>query len=389
MEEPLVPALSSIQPKSKTTLVGTQVQAFEECFNFEMSENGQECFAVAGLKGAWYIDNLLTLEECSRLCQTIDNNDNLSFWSGTGREDEAARSFRNADTIEVNSLRISDILWQRAVNHLPLLEMSVLIPVEEEDEVSSLDIEMNNAASKSKSGETQHQADQGCLESGRWQRDIIGEWSPSQLNEDFLFARYPSQGSFSPHTDGSAIVDFNTRSFFSVVLFLNTVSADCGAGTRFYRPEACQHLVQRQQQQQEQQAEEEEEEEKARGNVENGAPTGREGGRGGGDGGQWTASLSLRVGEVAAVAGRMLVFDQRYVHEGVPPLTPHTKHIIRSDVMFRRSPALLTEEVHRVAWGLHREAEVAAEEGRVKEAVALFRRAYKMSPALAQVLGQA
>jgi leukotriene-A4 hydrolase len=61
-----------------------------------------------------------------------------------------------------------------------------------------------------------------------------GRWEAFGVNEHLLFAAYRAQGHFSPHTDGSTIVDFNTRSFYTVLVYLNTC-AD-GGGTLMYDP---------------------------------------------------------------------------------------------------------------------------------------------------------
>lgn len=77
--------------------------------------------------------------------------------------------------------------------------------------------------------------------------------------------------------------DFNTRSFRSVIFFLNDIPMEeGGGGTRFYATEALKHLKQNEK-------------------------------------GQWTcdqASLNeLVTVEIPAVAGKMLTFDQTLVHE--------------------------------------------------------------------------
>lgn len=53
-----------------------------------------------------------------------------------------------------------------------------------------------------------------------------GTWRACGINEHLLFARYGPGGHFSPHTDGYTIVDFNHRSLFTVLVYLN----DCAVG---------------------------------------------------------------------------------------------------------------------------------------------------------------
>ena len=56
-----------------------------------------------------------------------------------------------------------------------------------------------------------------------------GTWKAVGVNEHLLFARYTDGGHFSPHTDGYTIVDFNKRSLYTLLLYLN----DCQEGGMF------------------------------------------------------------------------------------------------------------------------------------------------------------
>eukprot|EP01034_Spumella_vulgaris_P021385 gene21385-27415_t len=188
-----------------------------------------------------------------------------------------------------------------------------------------------------------------------YERELVGRWTPSALNHDMLFAKYPSRGSFAPHTDGRTVHDFNTRSFYSVIIFLNDIPEGQGGGTRFYQSDAVKHLV--------------------RVSLE-------------GDN-MWSADASLATTEIHAVRGRMLIFHQSLVHEGVPPLAPHEKYIIRSDVMLRRDEPLCDSETDQQAYALFRQAEDLAEAGDVQQSVALFKRAFRLSPTMAAIMGQA
>jgi hypothetical protein len=192
-------------------------------------------------------------------------------------------------------------------------------------------------------------------ESPNHERELVGSWTPCALNHDMLLAKYPSRGSFAPHTDGRTIHDFNTRSFFSVIIFLNDIPEGQGGGTRFYQASAVNSLV--------------------RVSLE-------------GDS-MWSANASLVTAEVHAVRGRMLIFHQSLVHEGVPPLVPHEKYIIRSDLMLRRDRPVCDSEQDRAAYALFRQAEDLADAGDVQQSVALFKRALRLSPAMAAIMGQA
>jgi tetratricopeptide (TPR) repeat protein len=314
------PALNSIVPVSKKALDNSRAKVFEECLqsiHTKQKLNHVNSFT----KGVEYIDGVLTVDECNLLRKTCDNCDELKFWSSAGRNDDAARSFRDADTIEVNSKVLSGMIWER-MKHI-LHTKHIVILDNEDDE--------------------------------NWERELIGEWEATSLNHDLLFAKYPSEGSFAPHTDGRAIHDFNTRSFSSVIIFLNDILAT--GGTRFYKTEATQNLQLL-----------------SSGDAANAN--------------RWTADESLVVDTVSAVAGRMLIFNQSLVHEGLPPATPNSKYIIRSDIMYTRTPAICAQPKDLEAYSIFREAEDLAERGLADEAIPFFRRAFKLSPDLARVMGQ-
>ena len=96
--------------------------------------------------------------------------------------------------------------------------------------------------------------------------------------------------------------------------------------------------------------------------------------------------------EVYAVEGRLVVFDQRMVHEGIccapPPCSPCCKYIIRSDIMYERRPAICDSANDIAAYDMFRQAEALAEAGNVEDSIPLFRKACKKSPQLAAMMGQ-
>ena len=259
----------------------------EECLE------SQPCYLCrCGIRArAFYVDNALSQDEGARLRSEIDGCDALSFWNEKGRENEEARMFRDADTIEVQSAALAVKMWRRVQSVLQLQPLH--IPDNEDDDDGHRD--------------------------PRWERDLFGAWLPSALNPDMLFAKYPSFGSFAPHTDGRAVETFNCRSFYSVIVYLNTIPQPCGGGTRFYSFDAVQRLK---------------------------SAASSSGSK------IWTSDPNLVLAEVLPVAGRMLVFEQSLVHEGVPPVQPYTKYIIRSDVMFRRSPAICDSPQDVAAYAL-------------------------------------
>ena len=321
IDESSGPSLDVVKPERKICLVSDQ-ETFIKCLSDDQTTSNIEVYTVAN--GVFYIDNALSESECSNLRLATDSNSSLSFWSPQGRGNEDVRRFRDADTIEMNSNEFVNTLWERlssVVNDIHL-ELSI------SDDETSLE----------------------------WERELVGDWMPTNFNNDLLFARYPCGGAFAPHTDGRAVHDFNTRSFYSVIVFLNTIPKGCGGGTRFYAADAVKNLT-------------------AHTNVDGKV--------------HWSSDPSLITAEVDAVAGRLLIFHQSMVHEGVPPVSPYMKYIIRSDVMLSRTPAICDSPADREAYRIFRQAEDLAEEGRVDEAVPLFKKALKLSPEMARIMGQA
>lgn len=321
------PQLNVVKPARKNALC-ENVSVFTDCFEsndiFSSKLNNIRLERVTN--GVFYIDDVLSIEECNNLYQSVKNHQSLSFWSSQGRNNEEVRMFRDADTVEVINQNIADVIWSR-VENLLCEELSLTV---EDDAADS-----------------------------NWERELVGSWRPLTLNHDFLFALYPLMGAFAPHTDGRAVHSFNCRSFYSVIVFLNTIPIEQGGGTRFYKSEALQHL----------------EKISLNGVCE-----------------YWTCSnKSYVTAEVGAVAGRMLVFHQSLVHEGIPSVKEghhNEKCIIRSDIMSTRFPAICDSLSDVEAYRIFKLAEDLAEQGNVVDSVPLFRRAFKLSPEMARIMGQ-
>lgn len=321
-EEGKGPALSTVKPRTKEVLKDELTIPYENCIDDEPpSDLLNQLHLENPMEGVYYIDNVLTEGECKKLCEATDASASLSFWCAGKETDPETRSFRNAETIELYSHTFADKIWKR-VKHLITEELLVTIPDDEEH--------------------VDHQ------------RELVGDWLPCGMNPDNLLVRYPHYGSFAPHTDGRAIVDFNHRSHYTALLYLNTVPIDQGAGTRIYDKSAVTKL-----------------ERKTINDTE-----------------YWTADESLILSSIQAVTGRLLIFYQPLVHEGIPPIAPYMKYIIRSDVIFERTPMVCHSEKDQEAYRIFRQAESLAENDEVDAAVPLFKRAFKMSPEMARIMGQ-
>lgn len=320
-------------PDIKSRISALDFETPELLHAFESHRSNQKRLevvqAISGEEDILYVDGVLSEEECGGLIQAINANTSLSFWSAKGRESAETRSFRDVDTVEVNYHSLADELTRRLESCLHVRDM--LISNKREEKV---------VEGKKEEEEQEEESE----------RDMIGRWIYSRLNHDLLFSRYPPQGAFAPHTDGRSVHSFDCRSFFSVIVFLNTIPPNCGGGTRFYRNmEAIRSM-------------------RKVGNI-------------------WTSDPRLVTVEVAPVAGRLLLFEQHLVHEGIPPSPPHCKYIIRSDLMFERTPPLLQSEQDKEAYRIFQLAEVLSESGQIEDSIAHFRRAIKLSPILASTMG--
>mmetsp|Transcript_13019 Transcript_13019/g.39150 ORF Transcript_13019/g.39150 Transcript_13019/m.39150 type:complete len:318 (+) Transcript_13019:338-1291(+) len=259
---------------------------------------------------AFVLDDVLSSAECAGLIAAAESAQ-LTFWDTTSADPR--RDYRNADTVEVPTTMISEALWRRVAHLVPArLEIS---------------------------------AD---ADPARSQPDLDGSWVACGTNSKLLIARYLSGGHFSPHTDGYSVVDFNHRSMFTLLIYLN----DCrdGGGTRFYRSEQLGKLAKD-------------------------------------AGGRFTGQQEHVIGTVQARRGRALFFFHNLVHEGVPPGEGEAKYIIRSDLMYRRDPPICDSDKDRAAFALYQDADELSAQGRVPEAMAAYRRCAKMSPALASIYG--
>jgi hypothetical protein len=170
------------------------------------------------------------------------------------------------------------------------------------------------------------------------------------VNDRLLFARYGESGHFSPHTDGYTIIDFNKRSLYSFLIYLN----DCGDGgaTRLFL-----HDEQRSQTYSKD------------------------------DHGRFCWPDSRCVGQAPVRTGSALLFYQDIPHEGEPVGPGCAKYIIRTDVFYERQERICDSPADREAYRLIREADLLEADGRLEEATKLYRRGVRLSPALASVFG--
>jgi len=295
--------------ESSRSFVVNKIQAPSSQFHLPFCELPHTC-KRSDLKGcdAFVLDGVLTEQECSELImqtgQVKQGDGAWSFWD----DSRVPRvHFRNADTIEVTHNDLADMIWSRVAEHV-----NPSIVITEDDD--------------------------------RFEDDILGAWYPYGINPNMLFARYLNGGHFSPHTDGTTTIDFNRRTFYTVIIFLN--SSPWGGETRIYQNAQMQKEL-----------------------VDDGK-------------GRLTGDPMLILDAVKPEPGRAIVFYHRLMHEGVPAAE---KHIIRTDILYHRSPEICIAPEDVEAFKMYMEYVVKAESGECDAAIELLRKAMKLSPALRNV----
>ena len=303
------PELLSVKPieKQQCDLDLNQVIALHEHPNQPQDKVQKLQDEVPEGLDAFVLSNILSKEQCLELRKRSEKA-GYTFWNASAKKD-----FRSAFTVEVESPELAGYIWNRIKDHV----------------VPSVKIEEGDS---------------------RYMRDIEGEWIPYGVNESLVLARYRDGGHFSPHTDGYTIVDFNHRSFYSLLVYLN----DCKAGgsTRLFPPEACSQsfLVD--------------------------------------DGGRFRWQEDSVTYTCPCREGTCLAFYQDIPHEGEPVYSSEEeKYIIRTDIMYARKNPICDEPRDIQAYKLFREAELLEGDGECDKAAQLFRKALKMSPDLATVMG--
>lgn len=286
----------------------------------------------------YILDGVLSPDECAALIQAAENvgagEGGFSFWGGaTAKDADVGRLFRSADALEAKQPTAEESDVRRLFRSADTLE------AKQPELAAELWARMAPLAG-------------GAIEiaegSSRYERDLEGVWEPVGLNEHLLFARYRTGGHFAPHVDGQTELDFDTRSLFSVILYLN----DCARGG------ATRMLL-----------------------GEQGAATERM------PNGRLVARTHAVAQVVAPIAGRALVFYQAALHDGQPVGDGAEKYIVRTDIVFRRRQPLCVSEADLRAYGLYRRARDEEAAGRCSEAADLFRLAFKTSRVIALAYG--
>ncbi|KAL8272275.1 hypothetical protein Esti_003792 [Eimeria stiedai] len=289
-----------------------------------VAESRVERKDIQGARDCFELKGVLSESECSRLVEAAEargfehwgkeTNGNCDDSSYTDRSmsPRVNNSYRSAHTLEMEHPDLAELIWQR-VKDAVVQE----VYFSEDDE--------------------------------RFERDLQGGWRACGVNSTLLFARYTSGESFGPHTDGCVIADFNCRSLWPMVVYLNTPQG--GGETTVITEEQRKKPILKD------------------------------------DGGRFTADPRFVVYNCAPKAGNALLFYHSQMHEGRPVAEKSVKYIIRTDIMYERKEPRFTSPADKEAFALWQEAQLFAEKGKTDAAAALFRRMTKVSPALAHFYG--
>ena len=266
------------------------------------------------LKFGFVLEGLLTEEECQTL---INETENIGYSKWT--EDQSRLMFRDCDTIEIFDFQLAEGLWNRIKKMMTPDELDCVISAE--------------------------------TDTIRHQRDLEGRWIGDGTVNCILFSRYSEGGHFAVHTDGFNIENFDRRSLFSIVIYLNEVPVGDGGETVFFSSDAKEKLK--------------------RDSV-----------------GRIIGDPAFIIAKERPIAGSATFFFHNVLHQSEPIRigSQSKKYIIRSDIMYSRTPPLMTEKNDLEAFEMFQKAESLSDEN-PEESARLFRLAFKKSVILSRVYG--
>lgn len=264
------------------------------------------------------VENFLSETECDAIVQACEDV-GFSFWAQKRHNDEKisdqkAEAVRIVDTIEAKFPKFSAFLTCR-IKKIVNLEPKVFSPnMEMADEL--------------------------------FERDLIGEWRPSSVAENLLLGRYHPGGHFMPHIDGSTIVDLNTRSMYTLLIYLNDVEE--GGETFLFSGDQCNITSLDQ------------------------------------ESGTLRGSEQARIGRVSPRKGSAAFFYHSLLHEGAPVIRG-MKYICRADLLYQRHPPILTSPQDAEAFHLYEKARIEESKGNVVDACRIFQQVRKISRGVAEL----
>lgn len=272
--------------------------------------------------------NVLTMAECQYLISEMSN-------AGQMEQVRYRHDYRQNDRCVFESKELARVLWQRVE---PIAStLAVAANTSDPSEQILLDQKSMKSAEDLDASESG-----GCPEQLQLGFGNGGIWRPIGLNECLRFCRYNPGGFFRPHCDACFKRSDEERSLFTCMFYLD--GSFNGGATRFLRID-----------------------------------------------GDLTYENYLRLGADDQVlaslqpeAGLCLLFFQPgLLHEG-EDVNDGSKHILRTDVMFRRDPGTGPSRTpqEQEAWEMAQEAQIAEAAGECDRACQLYRRAFKLDPKL-------
>jgi len=176
---------------------------------------------------------------------------------------------------------------------------------------------------------------------------LLGKWTPYALNSRWRIACYPGKGHFGPHRDGCYIQDEHHRSLITINGYLTDRPVGYGGATRFVRDDLNTFLNK--------------------------------------DGIYTTPDDAVLHRVEADQAGKAVVFFHDLMHDGEPLKDGSPpKWLFRTEIMYERDPdsAPKLSLVQIEARNLLKEAEEAETKCNIPEATRLYKKAYRLDPAL-------
>ncbi|KAF7455803.1 tetratricopeptide repeat-containing protein [Cryptosporidium felis] len=263
---------------------------------------------VPGFPYAEVWDNVFSEEECRIIVQTLEESGEFSFWN----PGNSTKSYRNVDTIEGNMNKFSKFIWERIKELFTFHEFEI----NEEDSYS--------------------------------EEDNTGKWRSTGIYEKMFFGRYRNGGHFGPHTDCSVCLDTNTRTLWTLLLYLNTVPEEGGGATSFV--DESQKIEKR--------------------FID--------------DSGRERTNPNNIITKVQPKAGRTVIFFIADMHEGEPLNNGYTKYILRTDIVYKRVDPILTSDSDQRAYILWLKGKDLIYREKFDEASEVLKQVAKISPELAR-----
>ncbi|KAJ1609208.1 tRNA adenylyltransferase Cca1p [Cryptosporidium canis] len=263
---------------------------------------------IPGFPYAEIFNNVFSEEECNEIISSLEESKEFSFWNPGN---SSKRSYRNVDTIEGNMKSMSNFIWERIKGVFDFHEF----------EISDSDFYS--------------------------EEDNIGKWKSVGIYEKMFFGRYRNGGHFGPHTDCSVCIDTNTRTLWTILLYLNTIPEEGGGATSF---------LDQAQSSQKRFIDE----------------LGRE-----------RYNPNNLITKVQPKAGRVVTFFISDVHEGEPVSPGYTKYILRTDILYKRVNPILTSDLDQRAYALWLKGKNYIYKGNLEKAREIFKQVSEISPELA------